>query len=162
VVGVVGVGVAGAVGPGVTAQVDADVAGESGVTAGRSGAPVVPEAMGFAACSSPDEIVTAVEDVEAVVPESAVVGVGSPVAPDVGGWHVADDAVPGVASPGPPLELGALVGLGWTAAVGPPSASGPVSSGVGVAAPSVSAPVRGRGGYGPPPWSTVVPAWMIA
>jgi hypothetical protein len=118
--------------------------------------------MGFAACSAPDELVAPAENGDAAVPDSAVVGVGSSVAPDVGGWHVAGDVVPGVASAGPPLELGALVGLGWTAVVGPPSASGPVPSGAGVPAPSVPAPVRGRGGYGPPPWSTVVPAWMIA
>jgi hypothetical protein len=117
---------------------------------------------GFAVRSACGEIVLPAETVGAVVPESAVAGVGSPVAPDVGGWHVAGDAVPGVAWPGPAVEPGALVGLGWAAAVGAPPASGPVPSGAGVPVPAVPASVRGRGGYGPPPWSTVLPAWMIA
>lgn len=141
VAAVVGVGVAGAavVGPGVIAQVDADVAGESGAPAGL-------DATGLAVCPASGEIVLPAEDVDAVVPESAVAGVGSPVAPDVGGWHVAGDAVAGVAPPGPPLEPEALVWLGWAAAVGPPSASVPVLSAAGVPVPSVPAPVRGRGG----------------
>jgi len=123
----------------------------------------MPEATGKGVCLAPDEVVPPAdqddEDDEAV-PGADGVGVGCAVEPDAGGWHWAADPGLGPAPPGPALEPEALVGLGLTSAVAPPSASEPVPSVVDCAPdPSVPALLRGPAS---PPWSTVLPAWMIA
>jgi hypothetical protein len=110
-----------------------------------------------------DEVVPGADEVvpgaDGVVPGANVAGAGVPVDPDAVGWHWADDPGPGAAPPGPPVESGALVGLGPAAAVAPPSASGPVLSVVVCApAPLVPAPCRDEA----PPRSSTLPAWMIA
>ena len=88
------------------------------------------------------------------------VGARVPVDPDADGWRWADDPRSGAGSPGPPVETGALVGLGTAAPVAPPSASGPVPSAV-VCAPAPLVPAPCCDGA-PPRRSSPVPAWMIA